>query len=59
MLLLTGTEDGHLIRDMVNLAAWTKQYFGYDDCHVEESHAVALQVILDSAEGRAVNHDKI
>jgi hypothetical protein len=59
LLLLTGTEDGHLIRDMVNLADWTKQYFGYDDYHVEETHAVALQAILDSSEGRAVFQYKI
>jgi hypothetical protein len=59
LLLLTGTEDRHLIRDLINLAAWIKQYFGYDDYHVEETHAEALQVILDSAEGRNVYQDKI
>jgi hypothetical protein len=50
-ILLVGTDRSQLIRSIVELNAWTDDYYGSKDRFLEDSHKVARETLQDQGEG--------
>jgi hypothetical protein len=50
-LLLAGCSDPQLTRSLLELEGWVKNYYGRDDDFLEDSHAMAVQMLIKSGVG--------
>jgi hypothetical protein len=56
-ILLGGSNNAELIRNIFELVAWSNYFFKSDDNYLEDSHATACTILLDAKEGDLVVGD--